>query len=260
MRRFLSALILFCCLNAWCVAQTVPASNATTPDKEKQKQKPPSKDDPQGYSKDVLDEPNPDLILKHPKQPSKKPSAAPVAIPEGLADLVHEQFGKGCEVSLKQSSMETHYLHPPAVGEWTPFFAGDLDGDGVEDAVIIARCKHIVGGAEGHNYKVSDPYFSYHGYGNPKITEKFSSDDPKQGNVVLIIHGVGPEAWRADQPKAKFAFINLPFDNVSFMHTVIKKKAPPQGAVLLESDDDQDSILYWDGKNKKYVWRESAAN
>ena len=61
------------------------------------------------------------------------------------------------------------------------------------------------------NFTVIDPYNTFFGYGNTKITTQFASEDPAmRGLVLLVIHGTGPEAWRAATPKAKFVIINLP--------------------------------------------------
>src|SRR5579862_3757594 len=46
---------------------------------------------------------------------------------------------------------------------------GDLDGDGVEDVVIAARCKNAMLDQAEHNYTVMDPYYDFFGYGDPKV-------------------------------------------------------------------------------------------
>ena len=45
---------------------------------------------------------------------------------------------------------------------------GDLDGDGVEDVVIAARCKNPMLDEAEHNYTVMDPYNDFYGYGDPQ--------------------------------------------------------------------------------------------
>src|SRR5262249_44435746 len=140
------------------------------------------------------------------------PESAP-AIPSDLAQIVRQQFGPDFVISMKRSSSTVNYLHPTN-DPWTPFLTMDIDNDGIEDAIIVARSKNPLTGQSKYNYKVVDPYFAYHGYGDPKVTATLTSEDPDQGHVVLIIHGTGPEAWRAAAPKAKFAVVNLPFENL----------------------------------------------
>src|ERR1700693_612780 len=50
---------------------------------------------------------------------------------------------------------------------------GDLDGDGVEDVVIAARCKNPLLDEAEHNYTVIDPYYDFFGYADPKVTTTF---------------------------------------------------------------------------------------
>ncbi len=79
-----------------------------------------------------------------------------------------------------------------------------------------------------NGYKVSDPYHSFYGLGDPKITTKFSeNDDPKyRGLSVLVIHGAGPDAWHSDTPKAKFVIINLPFTKMAVKRIKLGKESP----------------------------------
>ena len=72
---------------------------------------------------------------------------------------------------------------------------GDLDGDGVEDIVIAARCKNPMLDQGEHNFTVIDPYNEFFGYGDPRMTTTFSEGDPRQrGLVVLVIEGAGKTA------------------------------------------------------------------
>ncbi len=131
---------------------------------------------------------------------------------------------------------------------------GDLDGDGVEDAVIAARCKNPLLDEAEHNYAVIDPYYTFFGYGDPKVTMSFVEDSPmKRGLVVLIVHGAGPEAWRSETPKAKYVVINLPYRTISVRKMKLKKKTLQ--AIYAEEGNElsETSALFFDGKAYKYV-------
>ena len=151
-------------------------------------------------------------------------------------EFVHQQFG-------------TEFTIVPEVGVAT----GDLDGDGVEDLVIAARCKNPMLDQADHNYTVVDPYYSFYGYGDPKITTTFAEGDPaRRGLVVLIIHGLGAEGWRADKPKAKYVVVNLPYRAISVRKMKMKKKTID--AVYIEEAGDlgESSALFFDGKDFRY--------
>lgn len=130
----------------------------------------------------------------------------------------------------------------------------DLDGDGVEDIVVVARCKNPLVDQAEYNFKVVDPYNTYFGFGDPKVTTEFASEDPdRRGVSLLIIHGAGPEAWRSQTPKAKFLVINLPFKQLAVKKMKMRKKLV-MAIYAEEAHEGQGTIsaLYWDGKKYKY--------
>jgi hypothetical protein len=153
-------------------------------------------------------------------------------------EFVHQQFG----------------LQFTLVPEIAAMF-GDLDGDGVEDVVIAARCGNPMLDQAEHDYTVIDPYYSFYGYGDPKVTTTFIADgDPKRrGLVVLIIHGAGPEAWRSPSPRAKFVVVNLPYRVLSVRKMKLGKKTVE--AVYTQDGDENGttSALFYDGKKYRYV-------
>jgi hypothetical protein len=104
------------------------------------------------------------------------------------------------------------------------------------------------------SFVVVDPYNSFFGYGNPKVTTQFSSDDPEhRGYSLLVIHGAGAEAWHSATPKAKFIIINLPFKQVVVKKLAIKKKRLIMGIYAEETGGDQaTSVVFWDGRKYKY--------
>ncbi|MBZ5658439.1 MAG: hypothetical protein LAO56_24565 [Acidobacteriia bacterium] len=152
-------------------------------------------------------------------------------------DFVHQQFGN-------------QFTLLPEVGA----MFGDLDGDGVEDAVIAARCKNPLLDEAEHDYTVLDPYYTFYGYGDPKVTTTFKEGVPaRQGLVVLIIHGTGTEGWRSAKSKSKYVIINLPYRTVSVRKMNLKKKTIQ--AVYIEEGDElnESSALFFDGKKYRYV-------
>jgi hypothetical protein len=131
----------------------------------------------------------------------------------------------------------------------------DLDGDGVEDIVIPARCTNPMMDQAENSFAVVDPYNSFFGYGNPKVTTQFASEDPdRRGYSLLVIHGIGADAWHAAIPKAKFMIVNLPFKNVIVKKMTVKKnKKALMGIFTEETGGDQAaSVTFWDGKKYRY--------
>jgi len=130
----------------------------------------------------------------------------------------------------------------------------DLESDGIEDIVIPARCTNPMMDQLEDSFVVVDPYNSFFGYGNPKITTQFSSDDPEhRGYSLLVIHGAGADAWHSATPKAKFIIINLPFKQVVVKKLAIKKKRLIMGIYAEETGGDQaTSVVFWDGRKYKY--------
>jgi hypothetical protein len=166
--------------------------------------------------------------------------AAPAAVPAtGSAvdnDFVQKQFGT--EYTLDST-------YPPV--------QIDLDADGIEDIVIVARVKNPLADQADFDFKVLDPYDEFFGVGDPRITTQFGSTDPaRRGLVLCIIHGVGPEAWRSSQPKAKFVIINLPFQRIVAKSIHIRKKKVAAIYAEETGGDQMTSMLYFDGKKYKY--------
>jgi hypothetical protein len=152
-------------------------------------------------------------------------------------DFVQKQFGSSCTLVPGPQPM-----------------TADLNSDGVEDVVIVARCADPLMDEAERNYKVIDPYDAFFGYGDPKVTTKFASEDPqRRGLALLIIHGAGVEGWRAAEPKAKFIVINLPFKQLAVKKLTVRKKTVM--AIYAEEAREGEgtvSAIFWDGKKYKY--------
>jgi hypothetical protein len=165
-------------------------------------------------------------------QPAAKPASQAVN-----NDFVQKQFGSTCSLEPGPQPL-----------------TADLNGDGVEDVVIVARCANPLMDEAEDNYKVIDPYDAFFGYGDPKVTTKFASEDPqRRGLALLIIHGAGTDGWRAVEPKAKFIVINLPFKQLAVKKLTVRKKTVM--AIYAEEASEGEgtvSAIFWDGKKYKY--------
>jgi hypothetical protein len=171
------------------------------------------------------------------KQPPPPPAHAKAPSPGVTDDFIHKQFGDNCSL-----------LAGP------PQFVADMDGDGIEDLVVAAKCKNPMADKVEYTFVVADPYNSALGYSDVKVTSTFASDEPdRRGLSLLIIHGAEKDAWRADVPKAKFLLINLPFKTLTVKRLTIKKNTV-LGIYMEETGvgEDTSSVVYWDGKKYRY--------
>jgi len=171
------------------------------------------------------------------KQPPPPPAHATTPSPAVTDAYIHKEFGDNCSVMADE-----------------PQFVGDLDGDGVNDLVIAARCKNPLADQSEYAFRVTDPFDSSLGYGDVKVTSGFASDDPeRKGICLLIVHGVGPEAWHSDKPKPKFVLINLPFKTLTVKKLALKKKTV-LGVYMEEKGEGEAtaSVVFWDGKKYRY--------
>jgi hypothetical protein len=139
------------------------------------------------------------------------------------------------------------------LSEIPPVF-GDLNGDGVEDVVIAARCKNPMIDQAEHNYKVMDPYYDFFGYGDPKVTTTFSEPIPeRRGLVMLIIAGAGPEGWHSAKPGAKYVIVNMPYRSICVRKMKLRKKNIDALYIVEASETGDSSALVYDGRKFRYV-------
>jgi hypothetical protein len=171
------------------------------------------------------------------KQPPPPPAHAKSPVPAVTDEYIHKEFGDNCSL-----------LPGP------PQFVGDLDYDGVDDLVVAARCKNPMADQAEYGFRVADPYDSFLGFGDVKVTSTFASDEPERKGVsLLIVHGVGREAWRSEKEKPKFLLINLPFKTLTVKRLALKKRTI-LGIYMEEKGEGEatSSVLFWDGKKYRY--------
>jgi hypothetical protein len=133
-------------------------------------------------------------------------------------EFIQKQFGDNCSL-----------LPGP------PQFVADLDGDGVEDLLVVAKCRNPLADRDEYGFMVADPYDAFLGFGDVKITSSFATDVPeRRGLCLLIIEGTQTEGWRAEQPKAKFLLLGVYMEETG-------------------EGDSTSSVLFWDGKKYRYT-------
>jgi len=171
------------------------------------------------------------LLLVSPLLAQSAPSAAPVADP---AAYLAQQFGASFKLDPKIAPMY-----------------GDLNGDGVEDIVLVATSSTPLLSKEQFSFKVEDPYDGYFGTGDTRITTQFSLHFDGSSRCILIVFG-----WRlppVEKSKVinKFVLINTPFESTSIVNLRLKKKNLQ--AVEAIDRTSLHSLVFWDGKH--WHWR-----
>ncbi len=173
------------------------------------------------------------LSLPIQAQPASSPVASQLADP---AAYVERQFG-------------TTFQLDPTI---PPMF-GDLDGDGNEDLVLVGTSSAPLMSQQQFRFKVEDPYDSYYGTGDPKITTQFALHFDGSSRCLLVVLGWRlPPDTKSKARIAKYVLINTPFESVSIVNLRLKKKNIQ--AVETLDRTSLHALVFWDGRR----WRWSA--
>lgn len=136
-----------------------------------------------------------------------------------------------------------------------PVLLGDLDGDGLEDAVFIVTGGNPIVSAGAFGFTLLDPYDGYWSFSDPMVNAHLSHIDQGPHYYVLVSHD-----WRGEKAKAKYVFMNLPFKEISLTPTTMgsgrfsnKKNRKVVAALTTVEGDGQTGAVYWDGKTYKFV-------
>src|SRR5271165_4561703 len=84
---------------------------------------------------------SPTLAAQSKKQPPPPPAHATAPSPAVTDELIHKQFGENCSL----------IAGPPQ-------FVADMDGDGIDDLVVAAKCKNPMADRAEFSFVVADPY------------------------------------------------------------------------------------------------------
>jgi len=180
------------------------------------------------------------LVLTCAFAQKKEPPPAPAKHPSPAVtdEFIQKQFGENCSLLAGPEQ-----------------FVGDLDGDGIEDLIVAAKCKNPMADKDEYGFMIADPYDTFLGFGDVRVTSTFASDAPeRRGISLLIIHGAEKDAWHSDKPKAKFLMINLPFKTLTVKRLALKKRTM-LGIYMEETGEGEStsSVLFWDGKKYRYT-------
>jgi len=95
--------------------------------------------------------------------------------------------------------------------------------------------------------------YLFFGCGNPKVTSTMGQQDPRlKGISLLIIHGVGAEAWHTTTPGAKFVIINIDVKTAVLKKLKLRKKTVTAIYIEEATGDQMTAAIFWDGKKYKY--------
>ena len=189
------------------------------------------------------------LVSPSPTPP--KPAPLPPPTIDQIRDAVVRVFAK---TAAPDTSLPAAYV------------VGDFNGDGFEDLAVAIRV------SDGHlaeinnelaNWTLEDPR-------NVASNRTVSTTRPSTGkpvraekgdSLLAIIHGIGPQGWRAREAKQTFLLKNgagsniiaLPVDRA---RNTPQKLSPLKGDVIKETVGGSSGFIFWTGA--WYAWHASS--
>jgi len=182
-----------------------------------------------------------------------KRTAVSIAVLSFCVTLLAHPAPEAASTDDVQALISTQFGPQFVLAKSFPVLTGDFNGDGIEDVAFVVT-SHGALQTDSSRFRVIDPSSEYFGIGDPKITSQFAAQYPGGSRYLLIIHGMGKEAWRVKEPKERFVLINVNFDRISVGHMEKKKKVMDD--IDLEETGVLSSFLYWNGR--RYKWQPGA--
>ncbi|HXN25299.1 MAG TPA: FG-GAP repeat protein [Candidatus Dormibacteraeota bacterium] len=147
------------------------------------------------------------------------------------------------------------------------FFAGDFNGDGLQDLAVFIKPKPqglTIVNSKFANWILEDPFVEPHIKPNQGLLRTALREQAvraEQNDVLLaIIHGYGPEAWRSPMAQQTFLVRKAAGSGVypeAFSEALLRPQTRllmtgPKMDVIRETLADKPGFLYWTGA--KYAW------
>jgi hypothetical protein len=144
------------------------------------------------------------------------------------------------------------------------FAVGDFNGDGSEDlAVPVKPNENSLGeiNSELANWLLEDPRNVVINNSSTSRTPPAKPVHAEKGDPLLaIIHGVGPQGWRAPEAKQTYVLKNSAGSNMVVqsardLRNAGQRHPPLKGDVIKETIGNSSGFIFWTGA--RYAWYSS---
>lgn len=150
-----------------------------------------------------------------------------------------------------------------------PFFSGDFNGDGLQDLAVFVRptAEGLAAvNSEFSNWILEDPFVQPHIKPNQGLLRTSLHERPVRAEsndqLLAIIHGYGPEAWRNPMARQTFLIRKVAGSGIrpeAFSEELLKPQTRllmtgPKMDIIRETLAGKPGFLYWTGA--KYAWHQ----